>query len=81
MFCEPSAGDVEVISGPKASGVENHQGFGTGPATKPKPARSFPAVIWNVYVALLPKSLCEKVAIVLPEFQLTLNPPGSGEQL
>ena len=59
----PFAGYVVVISGPITSFVMNAQGLGTEPLIKSFPPKSFPAVIPKEYVVVLPKGLCENVAI------------------
>ncbi len=45
---EPFAGDVRLISGGITSSVVKVHGFGTAPATKSLPAKSFPPVISKV---------------------------------
>ena len=59
----PFKGDVTVISGGVASSVVNVHGFGMPLGLRLLPAKSFPPVIWNVYVVSLSNSLWDYVTV------------------
>ena len=57
------------------------QGFGTTPKARLLSPRSFPLVIWNIYVLKSSKGSCVNVATVSPPLQVSNQPPGFGEHV